>query len=404
VNVPSTNYYIAQTAPVKTMNRFEISAGVLLSSLIGTLPGGWTMTNIGSFDVYPGQTTKILAPNLINRISIWDTTTMTSTVVAGQTFGTRGLICSSSTVCIITSETSGGNNYLYTFDPSLLPTLTLTTVFSSRPVYLSYGRGPMLFVAKNIGLLFIHETTQMTVFKTSDLSVVFMSWPSATNYYVSDVYCTTTQCWHAMNQYSQPRMRSILMPSTLQEGFLGNSIPNTVDPATTFIRSFRYFNSENLIALGNSNYNEVYFYEKYPCHSECALCIEGLNSNCTACTAPKILSNGYCCDPSCATCTGSLSNQCTSCPATAGVYFRPLTSTCGSCTDPGFFISGISLSTMPHFLRHLRHQLHSLSDLQPSTKLHPHLRRQCLQLHLRHSQWKIRHDLEQPECLRCMRC
>ena len=324
------------------MNRFEISAGVLLSSLIGTTPAGWTITNIGSFDVYPGQTTKILAPNLINRISIWDTTTMTSTVVSGQTFGSRGLICSSSTLCIITSETSGGNNYLYTFNPSLLPTLTLTAVFTSRPVLLSYGRGPMILVAQNIGLLFILETTQMTVFKTSDLSTVFMSWPSATNYYVSDVFCTTTQCWNAMTQYFQPRIRSILMPSTLQEGFLGNSIPNNWDPATTFIRAFRYFNSENLIALGNSNYNDVYFYEKYPCHSECSLCIEGLNSNCTACTAPKILSNGYCCDPSCATCSGSLSTQCTSCPATAGVYFRPLTATCGSCTDPGFFISGVN--------------------------------------------------------------
>jgi hypothetical protein len=339
LNLPSTKYYIAQTAPIATMNRFGISAGVLLSRKLGTTPGNnWPLTNISSFDIHPTQSTKILVANLNSRIGVWDTTTMTSTLVSGQSFDSKGLLCFSTTVCIITSD-PGGNYRLYTFNPSNLPTLTLVVAYN-QAVSINDGRGPTFFFAKNIGLLFAHEMTKITVFKTSALSTVFMSWPSATPYYVSDVYCNTTQCWHAMTQYSQPRIRSILMSNTLQDGFFGNSIPHTVNPLTTFIRSFRFFNSENLIALGHSNINEIYFYEKFLCHSECSLCIEALNSNCTAYTAPKILSNGYCCDPSCATCTGSLSTQCTSCPATAGVYFKPQTSACGTCTDAGFFVSG----------------------------------------------------------------
>lgn len=225
------------------------------------------MNRVGGSDIHPSQPSIVISTVYGYFVTLWDTTTMTPNYIVGQTIGNRGVLCFSTTLCILTGL-STGNYFMYTLDPSILPKVTMVLVMNSRTINLSLGRNPTMLAVKSLGLLFLHETTKVSMWKICDLSAEVMSWPSISSTYNSDVYCTATQCWHSMPYNDRPRVRSIVLPTTLQEGFLGLSIPHVLTPTTTFIKGFRFFNSENLIAMANSNFSYVYFYEKYPCHAE----------------------------------------------------------------------------------------------------------------------------------------
>ena len=394
--VPGGSYFLLHSINDVKLLRVTVASGIMaVVNTVSTDPLGTLLKQCYVFDAHPTITQNYLVPNRPLSVISWDYTTMTGTsITSTKTF--EMLVCASATVCVaVSTETTP---YLYSFDPSLLPTLTLTQRLGRG---LALATNKNLFAARQMGYVYILETAKITVVDITNMAAEFKSVPVNTTStpFSASFYSNSTSAFFPTGQlkagwlYSTDTTGSHKWTSRIYDPDGVFNIYSTLTGDGIYVSSPIYM--DNLVIYGLLKTASLYMYEQGPCNIgctkswcyslssdscyrcdsqfiigavngaccastctacrianpyDCTSCIAGtylssLDNTCGACTSPGTISGANCvyppptCDPSCATCTGSGANQCSTC--SAGLYLQS-GNTCVSCTQAGFYISGTS--------------------------------------------------------------